>query len=75
MEVIKQLNGFDKKFNMYGEDVDFCLRAKKKGVQCYYYPDATLRHHVSASLGGEFSMKKISKKIMSFVRLLKKHYN
>ena len=27
MEVINQLNGFDERFNMYGEDVDLCLRA------------------------------------------------
>ena len=25
MEVINQLNGFDERFNMYGEDVDLCL--------------------------------------------------
>ena len=57
MEVINQLNGFDERFNMYGEDVDLCLRAKKEGINCYYWPDAELYHHVSASLGGAFSFK------------------
>ena len=74
MEVINQLNGFDEQFNMYGEDVDLCLRAKKEEIQCYYWPDATLQHHVSFSLGGAYSLKKISKKLMSIGRLLKKHY-
>ena len=50
--VIHQLDGFDEWFNMYGEDVDLCLRAKQEGINCYYWPKARLYHHVSASLGG-----------------------
>ena len=75
MEIINQLNGFDELFNMYGEDVDLCLRAKDAGLFCYYWPDAKLWHLVSASLGGAFSLKKINKKIASNWRLLKKHHN
>ena len=71
----EKLNGFDESFRMYGEDVDLCLRAKKEGIKCYYWPDATLQHHVSASLGGAFSLKKLSKKIVGLGRLLIKHYN
>ncbi len=74
MEVINQLNGFDEWFNMYGEDVDLCLRAKKEGINCYYWPDAKLYHHVSASLGGAFSLKKLSKKLIGIGRLYNKHY-
>ena len=74
MEVINQLNGFDERFNMYGEDVDFCLRPKKEGMDCYYWPDAKLYHHVSASLGGAFSVKKLSKKLIGIGRLYNKHY-
>jgi len=75
MEVINQLNGFDEQFKMYVEDVDFCLRAKMRGVKCFYWPDAKLHHHVSASLGSSFTLKKFSKKLMGRGRLLKKHYN
>ena len=74
MEVINQLNGFDERFNMYGEDVELCLRAKKEGINCYYWPDAKLFHHVSASLGGAFSLKKLSKKLIGIGRLYNKHY-
>lgn len=74
MQVINQLNGFDEQFNMYGEDVDLCLRAKQEGINCYYWSEARLWHHVSASLGGEFSIKKLSKKMMGLGRLLIKHY-
>ena len=74
MEVINQLNGFDERFNMYGEDVELCLRAKKEGINCYYWPDAKLFHHVSASLGGAFSLKKLSKKLIGIGRLYNKYY-
>ena len=73
-QVMNQLNGFDERFNMYGEDVDLCLRAKKAGIQCYYWPKAKLWHNVSSSLGGAFTFKKLSKKMMGRVRLLMKHY-
>ena len=73
MDVINQMNGFDERFNMYGEDVDLCLRAKEKEINCYYWPDAKLYHHISASLGGAFSLKKLSKKLIGMGRLYKKH--
>ena len=74
MEVINQLNGFDERFKMYCEDVDLCLRAKKEGINCYYWSNAKLWHHVSASLGGAFSIKKMSKKLIGIGRLYNKHY-
>ena len=73
--VIEKINGFDEQFKMYGEDVDLCIRAKIEGIYCYYWPEAKLWHHISASLGGSFSLKKISKKLMGLLRLLVKHYN
>ena len=75
MEVVNNLNGFDERFNMYGEDVDFCLRAKQEGINCYYWPDAKLWHDVSASLGGAFTIQKLRKKMMGMCRLLIKYYN
>ena len=72
--IIRKLNGFDEKFNMYGEDVDLCLRAKKEGFNIYYWPDAEIYHHVSASIGGNWSLKKIKMKFKSIIRLWFKHY-
>ena len=75
MKVINQLNGFDERFNMYGEDVDLCLRAKKMGINCYYWPDAKLVHHVSASMGGEFSIGKLICKYKSLLKLYLNNLN
>ena len=67
--VMDQLNGFDEDFNMYAEDVDLCLRAKKLGTQCYYWPDAKLRHHVSASTRGHLKVGKLIRKYRSLIKL------
>jgi len=73
MKVIDKLHGFDEQFKMYGEDVDLCLRAKKAGILCYYWPEAQLRHHVSYSLGGNMKIGKIIKKFQSLIKLYLKH--
>ena len=75
MKVINKLNGFDERFNMYGEDVDLCLRAKEEGIQCYYWPEAKLWHHVSASLGGAFTIHKLRKKMVGYFKIILKHHS
>lgn len=45
----KRLGGFDPAFFIYGEEADLCLRARKLGVRCLIYPDATIIHYGGAS--------------------------
>ena len=71
--VIEKTEKLDEQFNMYGEDVDLCIRAKKEGIQCYYWPDAKLWHSVSASLGGAWSPLKLYTKYKSLYKLFLKH--
>ena len=73
-KVIEKLEGFDEQFNMYGEDVDLCIRAEKEGIHSYYWPEAKLYHHVSASIGGNWNLRKITRKYKSLFRLWVKHY-
>jgi GT2 family glycosyltransferase len=42
------LGGFDEKFFLYFEDIDFCLRLRAAGGKVYYDPTVTIIH-----LGGE----------------------
>lgn len=44
-----ELGGFDRAFAMYGEEVDFCLRAKSVGAKPMITPKATIIHHGGAS--------------------------
>ena len=73
VKTFEDLNGFDNNFNMYGEDVDLCLRANLKGIKSYVVPNARIYHMVSASIGGEFSIKKLLKKLKSIKMLMHKH--
>lgn len=50
-EYLREFGGLDESFFMYGEDVDYCLRAVDKGYQIRYIPDAKIYHKVSRSMG------------------------
>lgn len=45
----KQLGGFDPLFFMYGEEVNFCLRARKLGYKPMFNPAAQIIHYGGAS--------------------------
>jgi hypothetical protein len=47
--IFKNLGGFDKNLFMYGEEVDFCYRAKKNGFKVLYSPKTSIFHHKFAS--------------------------
>jgi len=38
------LGGFDTDFFMYGEDLDLCYRARKRGGAIYYHPETSIIH-------------------------------
>ena len=48
-QVFDHLGGFDKNLFMYGEEVDLCYRAKKKGFKVSYTPKTNTVHYKSAS--------------------------
>ncbi len=48
-ETFEKLGGFDDRFFMYVEDLDFCLRARKTGYQVFINPDIKVVHHVAKS--------------------------
>ncbi|MEA3355211.1 MAG: glycosyltransferase family 2 protein [Patescibacteria group bacterium] len=71
-EVYKKLDGLDHKIFMYGEDVDFCLRASQNNIKLDYFSKPKLIHLGQASgsskgaILGEFKGLKY---------LYKKHYS
>ena len=43
-ETFSQVGYFDEQFFLFVEDLDFCYRAKKMGLDIYYFPDAVFTH-------------------------------
>ncbi|MAQ43191.1 MAG: hypothetical protein CMG25_01715 [Candidatus Marinimicrobia bacterium] len=74
-DIFLKLNGFDDRFFMYNEDVDFCLRANSLGIKSKFLSKPEILHKVSASLGGNYSLKKIFMKIKSAFQLYNKYYS
>ncbi|MCK5655504.1 MAG: glycosyltransferase family 2 protein [Candidatus Aureabacteria bacterium] len=50
--IFYELGGFDERFFMYYEEVDYCYRAKKKGYKVYFFSPAAIIHK-----GGYSSMQ------------------
>ncbi len=48
-EVYDKIGGFDPKFFMYGEDLDFCYRTQKAGFKVYYVPTTEIIHYKGES--------------------------
>ncbi|MBI4637605.1 MAG: glycosyltransferase [Candidatus Rokubacteria bacterium] len=51
-QVFDEVGGFDERFRVAFNDVDFCLRLRRRGYLVVYTPLALLYHHESASRGG-----------------------
>lgn len=71
-EVIDQIGLLDEEFFMYGEDIDWCYRAKQAGWEVFYYADASIIHHKRAS------SRQSKKALVEFYRAMeifyRKHY-
>ncbi len=56
-DLLRELGPFDPAIHLYGEDLDFCLRARARGIPTVYHPDIRISHAAghatSAAFGGE----------------------
>jgi GT2 family glycosyltransferase len=64
----EKIGGFDKDIFMYMEDMEFCFRAKKKGLETYFYPHVMLFHKELGSANKSFAILHIYKGILLFFR-------
>jgi len=48
-KAIEDIGLLDERFFMYGEELDWCLRAKRAGWSVVYYPEAEIIHHKGES--------------------------
>ncbi len=68
-EVVEAIGYLDPSYEMYCEDVDYCLRARLAGWRCRYEPEARVWHKVSSSSGGGMTPFKLENRIASTKRL------
>lgn len=63
----------DENFFLFSEDVDWCIRASRKGWAVVFYPEATIIHY-----GGQSAQKNLTLKTFSFYQkrfyFAKKHF-
>lgn len=48
-DVLKEMDGFDERFFMYGEDIDLCYRIGSEGYHIDYVPDTSIIHYKGES--------------------------
>jgi len=72
-EVIQKIGLLDESYYIYGEDPDFCLRARKAGYKVVYVPEAVFWHKHSATIGEQTPLR-LYYLARSRIRLIRKHY-
>ena len=73
-EVVEQIEGFDERFFMYAEDIDFCYKVNQAGYEVIYFADVTMTH-----LKGQSGLNTKSEEILyhfyhSMILFYKKNY-
>lgn len=72
-EAVRDIGPLDERFFMYGEELDWCLRAKRAGWSVMYYPGAEIIHYK-----GESTKYNSRKAALEFYRAMylfhKKHF-
>jgi GT2 family glycosyltransferase len=54
---LERIGPLDEGYYLYGEDADWCLKARAAGLECLYVPRSIVRHRVSGSSGGASPFK------------------
>ena len=65
-DVWEQLSGFDEKFFMYVEDMEFCYRVKKQKLKVLFTSAATIKHVGQGSGSRSFAIENIYKGLVYF---------
>jgi len=72
-EVVKSTQGFDEKFFLYMEEVDWCKRINEAGFKIWYTPSFSITHLDKTSSGGDKTLG-IIKEALGLVYYTKKYF-
>lgn len=73
-DLFEKLNGFDERFFVYFEDLDFSLRAKKNGYKIYYLSTAQV-FHKGGGTSEKVKAQRLFYNLNSKILYSKKHFN
>lgn len=73
-KLIRDVNGFDESFFLYGEDQDLCLRIRKNGFEIGYIDSAVVVHFRGQSERRSTSAEVWKKKLTAEHLFYRKHY-
>ncbi len=65
-KTFEEIGRFDENIFMYMEDHELCFRAKKKGLDTYFFPEAVIKHKSAGSSNKSFAILNIYKNILYF---------
>ena len=69
-----KVGGFDERFFMYYEEIDFCCRIKKAGYRIVFFPDVSIIH-LGGKSTGQIPLRKKFMAIKSLLMFFGKHRN
>jgi GT2 family glycosyltransferase len=72
-EALESVGLLDPDYVIYVEDVDWCARARERGLVLWYEPSAKVWHHVSATSGGGLTPLKAYFRLQSGAKYLVRH--
>jgi N-acetylglucosaminyl-diphospho-decaprenol L-rhamnosyltransferase len=72
-QLIDEIGGFDERFFMYNEEVDFCYRARAAGWEVVFLPEAEFVHIGGASTS-QVRPRMYREQLRSHLRFLAKHH-
>lgn len=68
-KVWDEISGFDERYFIYAEDLDWCWRARLAGYRILYVPDAVVEHYWHSSINTSFMVYLMEKnQISNFIK-------
>jgi GT2 family glycosyltransferase len=68
----RDVGGFSPAYFMFAEDMDLCLKIRRRGLKIYHVPAAEILHHSGASSAGQgstFSTVMMREALLTYMRL------
>jgi GT2 family glycosyltransferase len=72
-EMLDELGGFDEGFRLYGEDIDLQYRGQRSGWECWYVPQAVVRHEHKAETDRRWLGRRTLWHWAGILRFVRKH--